>query len=92
MNQVEINVIQTQAVKASLKCSVYVTQTLGGIPDLCGDEKFFSGNAASGDSSAYAFFVFVNGSSINQAIAVLHGADHGIFCFVIFGGFIYTQS
>ena len=92
MNQVEVNVIQTQAVKASLECSAYVAQALGGIPDFGSDKQFFSGNAASGDSPAYTFFVFVNRSSVNQTLAVLHGADHSILCFVISGSFIYTQS
>ena len=60
------------------------------VPDLAGDKKFLTGDTAFGDCLAYAFFIFVCGSSVDKTITCVHCGCNGCLCFVICC-FIYTK-
>ena len=83
VDQVKIQVIQLQSLKASVKSSVHIPETLCIVPDLACDEKILAGNAASGNGLANAFLVLVGGCSVNQAVSCVHCCIYGCLCFIV---------
>ena len=82
VDQIEIHVIQTETFEASIESFLDVPDPLGGIPDLCRDEKLFSRNSAVHEGVSEFHFIFVYGGSIEQAITyaqrIVDRAVHGI--------------
>ena len=90
VNQIKIQIIQLQPLHASVKSTIYISKALRIVPDLAGDKKFLTGDTAFGDCLAYAFFIFVCGSSVDKTITCVHCGCNGCLCFVICC-FIYTK-
>ena len=88
MNQVEINVIQAETVKASLQRTFYITKPLCIIPNLCGNKKIFAGNAAFCKCMSDELFVFISRCRIKQAVTVLDSSGNCCLCLGIVSNLI----
>ena len=60
VNQVKINVVETETVEAAVEGTFDITDPLRGIPYLCGNKKVFPRNPACADPAADAVLIFID--------------------------------
>ena len=92
VDQIQINIIQLQTIKTSLKGSLDIPKTLSCVPYLAGDEEFASRNSTSGDATSDVLFIFIYGSGVDQTISGFYCRNHCILCFVFSGSFVYPET
>ena len=80
VNQVKINVVETETVEAAVEGTFDITDPLRGIPYLCGNKKVFPRNPACADPAADAVLIFIGGGGIDQTVAVFCRGDNCFFC------------
>ena len=81
MNQIQVNVIQLQALQGIFKGFSCALVALALNPKFGRDEQFFSGHAAAFDAFANRFFVHVRSGRIDVGIANFNRIDHASFAF-----------
>jgi hypothetical protein len=81
MDEIQVNVIQLQALQGPFKGFEGTFIALALDPEFCGDKQFFSGYAALFDPPAYCFFVHVRSGGVNVGVSRLNGIHHASFTF-----------
>ena len=91
MYQIEIYITDFQTVETTGKSSLDIAETLRIVPDLAGDEKILSGNSAFGNGTANAFFIFINRSGIDHAVAGGNSRSDCCFGLYVIGQLVYAK-
>jgi hypothetical protein len=71
VDQVEIDVLKAELLKADVDGGVGGGAALVGVPQLCGDEQFFARDARGGERTANALLVAVDSGGVDVAVTDL---------------------
>jgi hypothetical protein len=87
MNQVEIDIVETEVIKCSLACWFNELLSVLGIPEVAGDKEILSLDDAlingSLDALTAFFLVTIYSCLINQSVAQLDGVVNAISAFCL---------
>ena len=89
MNEIKICVIRAQTFQTSLQGSLYVADSLGCIPYFGGDKQFFPGIPQEATGVSHIFFVFIDGSGVDEPAAGIQSRIQGC-CISKSPEFLYT--
>lgn len=81
MDEIQIYIIQLQAIEGVIKGFECVFVAIALNPKFGRDEQLFPGNAALLDAPANRFFVHIRSGSVDMGIASFNRIDHAAFAF-----------